>query len=334
MFKYIVKRLIYCVLVLLGVSLICFFIIYLSPGDPVELLLGEAATPELIAAKRAELGFDRPYMVQYGTWLLNVLRGNLGTSLYYHESCWTIIKPMLWKTVQLTFSAMLLSLIISIPLGLLAGVKRGSGIDFFSMGFAMLGQACSSVWLGIVLVMVFAVKLKLFPPYGDTSFAHIIMPSITLGAPLAAITVRMVRSGMIDTLDSDYILAARAKGEPNFKVITKYAFKNALLPVITVVGLQLGQFLGGAVVTEQIFAWNGIGKLMVSSLNGRDYPMIQASLLISSSLFVIVNVLVDLLYTVVDPRMRKTSSGKKRIAGSTLSRFIKSRKVPSSGSPE
>lgn len=312
MFRYICKRLLYCLLVLIGVSLICFFIIYLSPGDPVELILGESATPELIAAKRVELGYDKPYMFQYGKWIWNVLRGDLGTSLYYHDACWSIMKPMLWKTVQLTFAALILSLLISIPLGLIAGVKRGSGVDFFSMGFAMLGQACSSVWLGIVLIMVFAVRLKWLPSYGDESFKHIIMPAITLGAPLAAITVRMVRSGMIDTMDSDYILAARAKGEPNFKVITKYAFKNALLPVITVVGMQLGQFLGGAVVTEQVFAWNGIGKLMVSSLNCRDYPMIQACLLISSALYVIVNLLVDLLYTVVDPRLRFSSKGKKK----------------------
>lgn len=319
MLSYLIKRLFHSILVLLGVSLVCFFIIYLSPGDPIELLLGDSATPELIQSKRIELGYDKSYSVQYLTWLGNVLRGDLGKSLYYRSPCWDIMKPMLWKTLQLTGAAVLLSLIIAVPLGLIAGVKRGTFIDFISMGFAMLGQACSSVWLGIVLVVVFAVKLKWLPPYGDSTFAHIIMPAITLGTPLAAITVRMVRSGMIETISSDYILAARAKGEPEIRVITKYAFRNALLPVITVVGLQLGTFLGGAVVTEQIFSWNGVGKLMVSSLNSRDYPMIQACLLVSSSLYVFLNVVIDLLYAAVDPRLRGSLIGGRL----SLKRFIK-----------
>lgn len=312
MINFIIKRLAYTVLVMLGVSLIVFFIIYLAPGDPVLLILGDNATQEEILAKRIEMGFNQPLWKQYIIYVFGVIKGDLGTSLYYNKPCADIIFPLLKNTIILTFSSMVLSLFIAIPFGIIAAVKRGTITDLGAMTFAMLGQACSPVWLGILLVLVFAVKLGWLPAFGTEGFKALILPSISLGTPLAALTVRLVRSGMIDTLDEDYILAARAKGEPYVTVVTKYALRNVLLPVITVVGMQVGQYLGGAVVTEQIFAWNGVGRLMVTSISRRDYPMVQTCLLLASFLYVMVNLVVDILYMYIDPRLRIRNSGSRK----------------------
>jgi len=316
--KFIMRRLFFSIFVLIGVSLIVFLIIYLAPGDPAQLILGDTATPEQIAQKRAELGLDQPMWKQYLIYIFGVLQGDLGTSLYYNMPCSTIILPMLWNTVILSFSSMLLALLIAIPLGVIAGTRPGSFSDFAATTFSMFGQACSSVWLGLALILIFSVKLGWLPAYGDISLSTLIMPSITLGTPMAALLVRIVRAGMIDTLSEDYILAARAKGEPEFRIVMRYAMKNVMLPVITIVGLNFGAFLGGAVVTEQIFSWNGVGRLMVSSIYSRDYPMVQSCLLLSSFLFVMVTLIVDILYTWVDPRVRLDSGRRKRKIRSML----------------
>lgn len=310
--NYILKRLVLVFVVLMGVSLIVFLIMHLAPGDPVRLMLGDTATEEQLAAMRVELGYDRPLIVQYFDYILGLITGDWGTSLFYKQPVLDLILGVLGNTLKLTASAMIVALIIAIPLGIVAGVKRGSAVDMVSMGFALLGQSLSPVWLGILLVLIFSVNLGWLPAFGDETFANIILPSITLGTPLAAVTCRMVRAGMIDTLEEDYILVARAKGTPNFTVITKYALKNVMIPVITIVGLQVGTFLGGAVVTEQVFAWNGIGRLMVSSITKRDYPVVIGCLLICSFLFVMINFAVDMLYMLVDPRLRTSITSSKR----------------------
>jgi len=310
--SFLIKRTIYVAIVMLCISFIVFMILHLSPGDPVRLLLGDTATEEQMQAMRAELGFDRPIMIQYFSWLGGLFVGDWGTSLFYHRNVFDLILPALKNTGILSGMALFIALLIAIPLGVLAGVKRGSLIDVGTMGFVLLGQSCSPTWLGILLVLVFSVKLNWFPSFGDGTFMHIVLPALTVGTPTAAIICRMVRAGMIDTLEDDFISVARAKGEPDFSVVFKYALKNVLIPTITVTGLQMGTFLSGAVVAESIFAYNGIGRLMVDSVNRRDYPLVMGCLLMSALLFVLVNFLVDILYMIADPRIRFTLIGDKK----------------------
>ena len=308
MLRFIVKRLFYVILIMIGVSIIVFLLLYLTPGDPVQLLMGDTATPEMLEAKRVEMGFDQPLIIQFWRYFSGLLQGDFGTSIFFRRPCLELIIPALLNTLKLTAAVIVLTLIIAVPMGIIAGVKRGSGIDLFSMAFAMLGQSMAPLWFGILMILVFAVRLGWFPAYGDGSFKHIILPALTCAGPTAAVTTRMIRSGMIETLDEDFILAARAKGELNSRVVYKYALKNVLLPVITVVGMQIGQLFGGSVVTESLFSWNGIGRLMIMSINKRDYPLVQGGLLVTSLLFVLVTVAVDILYMFVDPRLRITSS--------------------------
>ena len=309
--KYIAKRLLLALVVMLCVSILIFFILRLAPGDPVRLILGDTATEEQMEQKRIELGYDKPFWVQYGIYLTGLLRGDLGTSIFFHRPVAHLVFPAMSNTLKLTGSALLVALLIAVPLGIIAGVKRGSIIDVISMGFALLGQSMSPVWLGILLVLVFAVNLGWLPAFGTDSVLNVILPSLTLGMPMAAITTRMIRSGMIDTLEEDFILTTRARGVPERKVIFKYALKNVLLPVITVVGMQVGIFLGGAVVTEQVFAWNGVGRLMVASITRRDFPVVQSCLLTVSLFFVLINVFVDIVYMMIDPRLRLVSGGRR-----------------------
>lgn len=312
MFKFIIKRLLFAALVMLCVSFLTFFILRLAPGDPVCLILGDTATDEMMQAKRTELGYDQPFPVQYFIYLKGLLTGDLGTSVFYQKPVAQMLLPALAKTLMLTGTALVVALVIAVPLGIVAGVKRGSLTDVVSMSFALLGQSMSPVWLGILLVLVFAVKLGWLPAFGDSSFTDVILPSITLGLPMAAITTRMIRSGMIDTLEEDYILTTKARGIPERRVIYKYALKNVLLPVITVVGMQVGVFLGGAVVTEQVFAWNGVGRLMVASITRRDFPVVQSCLLTVSLIFVLINLMVDVIYMMVDPRLRMNGGRRKK----------------------
>ncbi|MGI6284857.1 ABC transporter permease [Neomoorella humiferrea] len=304
MVKFIAKRLAYCIVVLIGVSLITFLILHLSPGNPARLMLPEGATEEQVRAMSERLGLNKPLYEQYALYISGVLRGDLGTSLFYKQPNTKIILERLPATVQLTFAAVFLSLLISLPLGIIAGVKRGSTTDLFSMFLALLGQSMSPVWLGILLIYVLSVKFNLLPPFGYGKISHLIMPAITLGTPLAAIVTRLTRAGMVDVLGEDYILATRAKGLPESKVIYRYALKNVMIPVTTVVGIQIGTFLGGAVVTEQIFGWPGVGRLAVSAIMARDFPLVQAIMLVVSALFVLVNLLVDITYTLLDPRLK------------------------------
>jgi len=297
------KRLGYTVFVLFGVSILTFGLLKLTPGSPARLMLSDDATEEQIREKEIEMGLDKPLTVQYFSYITGVVKGDLGDSLFYKMPNSTLIFQRLPATAYLTLVAMGIALLISIPMGIIAGVKRGSVIDLFAMIFALLGQSISGVVLGLIFILFFAVKLGWLPAMGYGGFAFVIMPATSLAMQMAALITRMLRSGMVDVLQEDYITATYAKGISNREITMKYALRNAILPVITVVGLQVGTFLGGAVVTEQIFGWPGIGTLTVQAIGLRDFPLVQSVLLVISACFVLVNLLVDIIYTIVDPRM-------------------------------
>ena len=301
--KFILKRLGYTVFVLFGVSILTFGLLKLTPGSPARLMLSDDATEEQIREKEIEMGLDRPLTIQYVSYITGVVKGDLGDSLFYKMPNSTLIFQRLPATAYLTLVAMGIALLISIPMGIIAGVKRGSVIDLFAMIFALLGQSISGVVLGLIFILFFAVKLGWLPAMGYGGFAFVIMPATSLAMQMAALITRMLRSGMVDVLQEDYITATYAKGISNREITMKYALRNAILPVITVVGLQVGTFLGGAVVTEQIFGWPGIGTLTVQAIGLRDFPLVQSILLVISACFVLVNLLVDIIYTIVDPSM-------------------------------
>ncbi len=303
MLHFLLKRLWQAILVLIGVSIISFSLIHLTPGNPARLMLPDGATLDQVAMMEKRLGLDRSLPEQYITYMKDVLRGNLGNSLFYAQPCSNLIFGRLPATAILTFVAVLLSLAISLPLGLIAGTKRGTGVDVGAMLFALLGQSMSPIWIGLVLILVLAVNLHWLPALGYGKLVNFVMPAITLGTPMAALVTRMMRSGMIEILQEDYITSTYAKGMSKLTVVCKYAFKNAIIPVITIIGIQIGSFLGGAVATEQIFGWPGIGTLTIQAINLRDFPLVQAILLVVSSLFVFVNLVVDILYTIADPRL-------------------------------
>lgn len=303
MFKYILKRLGYTIFVLVGVSILTFSLLQLTPGSPARLMLSDDATEEQILEKEKEMGLDKPLVVQYLSYMSGVVRGDLGDSLFYKMPNSTLIFQRLPATGYLTLVAMIIALVIALPFGIIAGTRRGSIIDLLAMVFALLGQSVSSVVLGLVFILIFAVKLGWLPAMGYGGLAFVIMPAFSLAMQMAALITRMVRSGMVDVLQEDYITATYAKGISSREIYTKYALRNAILPVITVVGLQVGTFLGGAIVTEQIFGWPGIGTLTVQAIGLRDFSLVQSILLVISALFVGVNLLVDIIYTLVDPRM-------------------------------
>ena len=303
MLKFILKRLGFTVFVLIGVSILTFALVHMTPGSPARLMLSDAATDEQIEAKEIEMGLDKPIVVQYLIYMKGVLTGDLGTSYFYKMPNSTLIMQRLPATGYLTLMALLVALIISVPLGIIAGTKRGSLTDLIAMIFALLGQSISGVVLGLVFILLFAVYLKVLPSMGYGGLAYVIMPATSLAMQMAALITRMLRSGMVDVLQEDYITATRAKGISDSAITLKYALRNAILPVITVVGIQVGTFLGGAIVTEQIFTWPGIGTLTVQAISNRDFSLVQSILLVISAAFVLVNLLVDIIYTLVDPRM-------------------------------
>ncbi len=283
--------------------MIIFSLIHLAPGDPVNLMTSEDATEIQKAIVREKYGLDKSKPEQYIIWISRVVRGDLGDSFYFQSTNWNLIKERLPLTALLAFSAFGLSLIVAIPLGLIAGVRKGSKIDVVAMLFALLGQALSPVWIGLVLILIISVQWGALPSMGYGNLKHLIMPSITLGLPMAALVTRLLRSNMIEVLQEDYITSTYAKGCKPWKVYFKYAMKNAIIPVITVSGIQLATYLGGAVTTEQIFGWPGLGSLTIQAINSRDYTLVQAIILVTSFMLVFINLLVDILYTIVDPRL-------------------------------
>lgn len=301
---YIRRRLLQSIVVVWGVSVLVFFLLRLAPGDPVTLLLAETATPEQIDAAREKWGLNEPIPVQYMVFLGRALQGDLGDSLFFKEPAIEVLMERMPATLQLSAVALLFSLSVAIPVGMLSALKRDTIWDYLGTGLAMLGQAIPPYWLGIMLILVFSVGLGWFPTSGRGTIWHLVLPAITLGSVLMALITRLVRSGMLDVLGEDYIRTARAKGLQERRVIVRHALRNILIPLVTVVGLQLGALFGGAVITESIFAWPGVGRLALQAINARDYPMVQASVLFISVVYVFLNLAVDILYVYLDPRIR------------------------------
>jgi ABC-type dipeptide/oligopeptide/nickel transport system permease component len=301
---YIRRRLVQSMIVVWGVSILVFFLLRLAPGDPVSLLLAETASPEQIAEARAKWGLDKPIYVQYWVFLTRAVRGDLGDSLFFRQPAIEVLFERMPATLQLSVVALLFSLSVAIPIGLLSALKRDTIWDYLGTNIAMLGQALPPYWLGIMLILVFSVNLRWFPTSGRGTIWHLVLPAVTLGSVLMALVTRLVRSGMLDVLGEDYIRTARAKGLSERRVIIRHALRNILIPLVTVLGLQLGALFGGAVITESIFAWPGVGRLALQAINARDYPLVQASVLVISVVYVFLNLAVDILYVYLDPRIR------------------------------
>jgi len=302
--EYIKRRLFTLIPVVLGVVTGVFLIIHLVPGDPVVLMLGQNAQPADIEALRTQLGLNDPLYVQYFKFWSKILSGNLGISIYYREPVISLIVQRLPATALLAVCALILSLIVAFPLGILSALYQRKWPDYFSLGFSILGISMPVFWLGPLLIILFSIYLGLLPVAGLSSWKHLILPSLTLGFGMAAITTRMIRSSMIEVLNKEYIQTAYAKGLNRFQVIVKHALKNVMIPVITIVGLQLGALLGGAIITEVVFSYPGIGRLLILAILRRDYPLVQGSILIIALLYLLINLVADLLYASIDPRVR------------------------------
>ncbi len=303
MLSYILKRLGQTVIVLICVSIFSFFLIRLAPGNPALTMLPDGASDEAIEAMENKLGLDQPLYVQYWKYISGVLRGDLGISTSYKTEVSKIIFERLPYTARLTLWTMVFGCILCIPLGVIAGSNRGKPIDFFAMFFALLGQSMSAVWLAVLNVFIFSVWLGWLPALGVGDWKCYILPVATLGYQFAASITRVARSGMIDTLSEDYITATYAKGIRRSIVNWKYAFKNAMIPVLTLIGLQTGAYLAGAVVVETVYSWSGIGQLTFQAVGNRDYALVQSLLLVSAFLFAIINLIVDIISSLIDPRM-------------------------------
>jgi peptide/nickel transport system permease protein len=292
------------VLVVFGVCTLVFLLIHLVPGDPVEAMLGESARPADRAALRADLGLDRPLVEQYLTYLARLARLDLGVSFQDRRPVRDLLAERIPPTLELAAAALLLALALALPLGVLAARHRGGALDSGAMGFSLLGISIPNFWLGPMLILVFSLWLGWTPVSGRDGPASLLLPAVTLGTGLAAVLARMVRSSVLEVLEEDYVRTARAKGLPETVVMWRHALRNAWLPVLTLLGLQLGGLLGGAVITETVFAWPGVGSLLVEAIQGRDYPVVQACVLLISLAYVLVNTLTDLVYAWVDPRIR------------------------------
>ena len=300
---YLVRRLLQSVLVLLGVSVVVFLILHLT-GDPALLLLPPDASAEDVAKFRDAMGFNDPVAVQYVRFLRGAVRGDFGESLRHGEPAMHLVLERLPATFELAAAGLAIAVGLAIPAGIVSAVRRNKPIDYVSTVIALLGQAMPTFWLGIMLILVFSVRLGWLPSSGRGDLIHLILPAFTLGFFTTARITRLTRSGMLEVLGQDYIRTARAKGVGEPPVVLKHALRNASIPIVTIVGIELGTLLGGSVITETIFAWPGVGRLSVQAIFNRDYPVVQAAVFLLASTFVLVNFLVDVVYTYLDPRIR------------------------------
>jgi peptide/nickel transport system permease protein len=289
--------------VAVGVSLVVFALVHLS-GDPVLLMVSSDAPPDVVATTRHALGFDRPLREQFVDYVTRAARGDLGVSLRSNLPVATLIQQRLPATVELTLAALLIAVVVAIPAGIVSAVKRGSALDRLAMVGAVAGQAVPIFWLALLLIAFFGVYLRWLPVFGRGSLAHLVLPAVSLSTVILGRLARLVRSSMLEVLGQDYVRTARAKGVSEVRVLAGHALKNAAIPIVTLLGLQFAQLLGGAVVTETIFAWPGIGRLVVEAIFNRDFPVVQGVVLVVSLIFVAVNLLVDLAYAALDPRIR------------------------------
>ena len=331
MLAYIIRRILVLIPTLLGVSIIVFMMLYLTPGDPAELLMGERASPQALQAIRAHLGLDKPLYVQYGRFLKQLMKGDLGETIWTRQQVWIEVKQRFPATIELSVVALFISCLAGMILGIISATKQYSVFDYVSMIGALAGVSMPIFWLGLVFMLIFALNLGWLPMSGRLSVGvdlktitnlyildsiitrnwpalrdavwHIIMPAVTLSTIPTAIVARMTRSAMLEVLRQDYIKTAKAKGLSQFVVIFKHALRNALIPVVTTIGLQFGVLLGGAILTETIFAWPGVGKWMYDAVMQRDYMVIRSGTLLIATLFVLINLCVDVLYAIINPRI-------------------------------
>jgi peptide/nickel transport system permease protein len=301
---FLIRRLLLTIPVLLGVATLVFSLIHLVPGDPVQAMLGESASPQEVADVSHRLGLDQPLHLQYWAFLKGVAKGDLGVSLRTNEPVARAIADRMPATIVLAVASMSLALLIAIPLGIVAAVRAGTGVDYAATTLALMGISMPNFWIGPLLAILFSVTLGWLPVSGSGTAAHLVLPAITLGAPLAAVLARMTRASVIEELRELYVLAAQARGVSRTRAVLRHAFRNSLIPIVTVLGLQMGAVLTGAVITETIFAWPGVGRLLIQSINFRDYPLVQGCILLIAVTYVAMNLLTDLAYGFLDPRIR------------------------------
>ncbi|RPI57756.1 MAG: ABC transporter permease [Acidobacteria bacterium] len=304
MLRYLIRRLVLTIPVLIGVATLVFALIHFIPGDPAAAMLGEGATPEEVNQLRERLGLNRPLLVQYVSYFQGLLRGDLGMSLRNDQPVTQQILERMPATAELAFASMAVAVVFAVPLGIVAAVWRGTAIDFGAMTLSLVGISVPNFWLGPLLAIVFAVELGWLPVGGRGTLSHLVLPAVTLGAALAAILARMTRASLLEELREPYVLAARAKGVSRTRAVLHHAFRNSLIPIVTILGLQFGVVLTGAVITETIFAWPGIGRLLIQSISFRDYPLVQGCVLLIAVTYVGVNLITDLTYSFLDPRIR------------------------------
>ncbi len=301
---YFLRRLLILIPTVIGAVTLVFFFLHMIPGDPVEVMLGETAQQADKEKLREELGLNLPLHIQYGRFVMGALRGDLGDSYFYRRPVVRVIAERVPATFELALAAFLVAGLIAIPLGIVSALREGTALDSASALFSLLGVSMPNFWLGPLLIILFSLKLGWFPVSGRGGLGSLVLPAVTLGTALAAILSRMTRSSLLERLGEDYLNVARAKGLPEWKVILKHALRNALIPIITIMGLQFGALLSGAIITENVFSWPGVGTLLINAIEARDYPLVQGCVLFISLSYVLVNLLTDLLYGWVDPRIR------------------------------
>lgn len=301
--NYLIKQLLQIVPVLFLITLIVFCLVYIV-GDPVSMMLPLDAPPEQVAALRSALGVDRPLIVQYASFLGRLVKGDFGDSFRYKSPALEIVLERIPATLQLAFYSMIFATITAIPMGIWSATRKNSILDLFITGASVLGRAMPSFWLGIMLVLVLSVNFQIFPVSGRGTWVHMVLPALTLGVAIAAEMTRLIRSSMLEILQQDFIKTAKSKGIKDYLVIYKHAFTNSLIPVITIMAVQISQLVGGALVVETVFAWPGLGQLFVQAVNGRDMAIIQAAVFVVAIMVITINFLADILYSIVDPRVK------------------------------
>jgi peptide/nickel transport system permease protein len=304
MLVYALRRIALTLPVLLGVATLVFALIHLVPGDPAQVMLGESASAADLTELRTRLGLDKPLLVQYREFIAGLLQGDLGTSFRYNTPVAREIGQRLGRTAELALAAMVVAVVVAVPLGVLGALYRGRWIDQLATTVSLLGVAMPNFWLGPVLAIVFAIYLGWLPVSGTGTWAHLVLPAATLGGALAAILARMTRATLVDELRELYVLAARARGIARGRAVVAHALRNSLIPVVTIIGLQLGAVLTGTIITETIFSWPGVGRLLIQAISFRDYPLVQGCILFIAVTYVTMNLLVDLVYGFLDPRIR------------------------------
>ncbi len=304
MLTFFMRRLLALIPVGLGVVAVVSMLIHTVPGDPADTILGPYATQEEKVQLKKDMGLDQPFVIQLGRYYSQIAQGHLGDSLIYRKPVETMIASRVQATLELACLAMIVALCVSLPLGIISALRQGKFTDYTAMGFALTGVAVPNFWLGPMLVLVFSLKLGFFPVSERGDWNSYVLPAMTLGIPLAAILSRMTRNSMLDNLKEDFVRTARAKGVGEAKVVLKHVLRNAALPLVTIVGLQFGVLLTGAIITERIFDWPGLGSLILDGINNRDYPLVQGCVLTFSATYLVVNLLTDMAYALVDPRIK------------------------------